>query len=63
LLSLNRSFCRYAHLTTLTKSCNFPWLLSNIVDSRTGKQPQGLEKFVVFERRGVKIGILGLVEQ
>src|SRR3954453_18863801 len=39
---------RYAHLTTLVKSCEFPWLLSNIVDSRSGKQPEGLEKFVVF---------------
>jgi hypothetical protein len=53
----------YAHLSTLIKSCNFPWLLSNIVDTNTGKQPDVVQKFVVFQKMGVRIGVIGLVEK
>ena len=53
----------YAHLSTLIKSCNFPWLLSNIVDSNTGKQPDIVQRFVTFEKKGVKIAVIGLVEK
>ena len=40
-----------------------PWLLSNIVDSDTGKVPAHLKEFEVFERAGVRIGVIGLVEK
>jgi 5'-nucleotidase len=53
----------YPHLTKLIESTNFPWLLSNIVDTETGKQPEPLKRFWVTERRGVKIGVIGLVEE
>jgi hypothetical protein len=58
-----RNSYRYAHLTTLMKSCTFPWLLSNIIDEKTSLNPEGVHKFIVKERCGVKIGIIGLVEQ
>jgi 5'-nucleotidase len=53
----------YAHLSTLIKSCNFPWLLSNIVDTDTGRQPDAVQRFVVFEKMGVRVGVVGLVEK
>lgn len=60
----------YPHLMTLMGSCHFPWLLSNIVDvdstpSSTGNYspPGGVNRFVVTERCGIRIGIIGLVEK
>ncbi|ORY29141.1 hypothetical protein BCR39DRAFT_532806 [Naematelia encephala] len=53
----------YPHLTRLVNATRFPWLLSNIIDSRTGKTPEKLQKFWVTERCGVKIGVVGLVEK
>lgn len=54
----------FPHLQTLMSSCNFPWLLSNIVDTaRDGKQPEGVKRFETFERCGVKVGVIGLVEE
>ena len=40
-----------------------PWLLSNIVDENTNNVPEHLHLFKVLERSGVKIGIIGLVEE
>lgn len=61
-------FCKaeqlgYPHLTRLLNATKFPWLLSNIVDETTGKQPEKFLKYWVTERCGVKIGVIGLVEQ
>ncbi|KAL7421435.1 hypothetical protein Q5752_004321 [Cryptotrichosporon argae] len=53
----------YPHLTKLLSSTHFPWLLSNIVDETTGKTPEGLHELQVVERCGVRVGIVGLVEQ
>ncbi|KAF8322522.1 Metallo-dependent phosphatase [Clavulina sp. PMI_390] len=53
----------YPHLLNLIGDCHFPWILSNIIDSRTSKTPEGLETFRTFERGGVKIGVIGLVEK
>ncbi|WVN91141.1 uncharacterized protein L203_106393 [Cryptococcus depauperatus CBS 7841] len=53
----------FPHLTKLVESTNFPWLLSNIVDVNTGQQPESLHKFQVTERCGVRIGLIGLVEE
>ena len=38
-------------------------MLSNIVNTTTGEVPQGLKEFEVFERAGVRVGIIGLVEK
>ena len=40
-----------------------PWILSNIVDTETLRTPEHLNEFCVFERAGVRIGIIGLVEK
>lgn len=57
-------FCAgFPHLTKLIESTSFPWLLSNIVDTNTGRQPEPLKRFIVTERCGVKIGLIGLVEK
>ncbi|KAK4685256.1 hypothetical protein P7C73_g4898, partial [Tremellales sp. Uapishka_1] len=53
----------YPHLTTLIASCNFPWLLSNIVDKTTNEQPTPFLKYWITERCGLKIGVVGLVEE
>ncbi|KAG8826388.1 hypothetical protein FRC17_008269 [Serendipita sp. 399] len=51
------------HFLKLVKDSNYPWLLSNIIDSDTGKVPDGLHTFQVVERSGVRVGIIGLVEE
>lgn len=53
----------YPHLTRLLHAINHPWLLSNIVDRTTGEQPSIFKRFHVTERCGVRIGLIGLVEQ
>ena len=40
-----------------------PWLLSNIVDENTNNVPEHLHLFKVLERSGVRVGIIGLVEE
>ena len=40
-----------------------PWLLSNVIDSTTSKVPEHLKEYEIFERGGVRIGVIGLVEK
>ncbi|BEJ13733.1 hypothetical protein CspHIS471_0309070 [Cutaneotrichosporon sp. HIS471] len=53
----------YPHMTKLVGDTNFPWLLSNVVDTLTGTTPVPLHRFYVTERCGVRIGLVGLVEE
>ncbi|KAI0362720.1 Metallo-dependent phosphatase [Trametes cingulata] len=53
----------YPHLSKLIKDTSFPWLLSNIIDTETSRVPEGLLEFHVFERSGVRVGVIGLVEK
>ncbi|KAI0371748.1 Metallo-dependent phosphatase [Pilatotrama ljubarskyi] len=53
----------YPHLSKLIQDTNFPWLLSNIIDTETSRVPEGLLEFYVFERSGVRVGVIGLVEK
>ncbi|KAF5387159.1 hypothetical protein D9615_001693 [Tricholomella constricta] len=53
----------YPHLTKLIKDTSFPWILSNIIDSTTSKVPEHLHEFQIFERAGIRIGVIGLVEK
>ncbi|EAU80500.2 hypothetical protein CC1G_11855 [Coprinopsis cinerea okayama7 len=53
----------YPELTALLGTSAFPWLLSNIIDTNTGKVPEPLREFHVLERAGVRIGLIGLVEE
>ena len=41
----------------------FPWLLSNVLDRRTGKHLAGALESIEMEWNGVKLGIIGLVEK
>lgn len=43
--------------------CNFPWLMSNVIDNETGR-PLGDGKIThVVDWGGHRIGLVGLVEQ
>lgn len=53
----------FPQLKKLISNTTFPWLLSNIIDSRTGKVPETMKEFHVLERAGVKVGFIGLVEK
>ncbi|KAF8644157.1 hypothetical protein AX16_008684 [Volvariella volvacea WC 439] len=53
----------YPHLTKLIGSTTFPWILSNIIDSTTGRVPETIHEFRVIEKAGIRIGIVGLVEK
>ncbi|CAE6441792.1 unnamed protein product [Rhizoctonia solani] len=53
----------YPHLCKLIDDCTFPWVLSNIIDTDTNSAPDKLTKYQVLERNGVKVGVIGLVEE
>ncbi|KXN90365.1 hypothetical protein AN958_04316 [Leucoagaricus sp. SymC.cos] len=42
---------------------NIPWLLSNIIDTNIGKVPESMKEGHVLERRGLRIGPIGLAEK
>jgi len=50
-------------LRSLVDSARFPVLGTNLVDSSTGKVLDYLKPYVVLERGGVRIGLLGIVVQ
>ncbi|PPR01109.1 hypothetical protein CVT24_000405 [Panaeolus cyanescens] len=50
-------------LQKLIKDTSFPWLLSNVVDEKTGKVPDTMAELHVLERAGIRIGFIGLVER
>ncbi|KAK7440247.1 hypothetical protein VKT23_017188 [Stygiomarasmius scandens] len=52
----------YPHLQHLLEDCKFPWILSNIIDKTTSKVPESLREYVILERAGIRIGVIGLVE-
>lgn len=50
-------------LSGLVAQCNFPWLMSNVIDNETGR-PLGDGKIThALMCNGHKIGFIGLVEQ
>lgn len=53
----------YPHLSKLVQDTRFPWLLSNVIDEDTGRVPEHLQQLQVVERVGLRIGIIGLVEE
>ncbi|KIJ60609.1 hypothetical protein HYDPIDRAFT_138801 [Hydnomerulius pinastri MD-312] len=57
------NYAGYPHLSKLVDDTKFPWLLSNITDKNTGDVPEHLYQFQVLERSGVRVGIIGLVEE
>ncbi|KAF8894422.1 Metallo-dependent phosphatase [Infundibulicybe gibba] len=53
----------YPHLSKLVQDTTFPWILSNIIDANTSDVPEHLHEFQIFERAGIRIGVIGLVEK
>ncbi|KDQ06600.1 hypothetical protein BOTBODRAFT_39511 [Botryobasidium botryosum FD-172 SS1] len=53
----------YPHLCGLIQDSTYPWILSNIIDSRNGQTPEHLLPFQVLERAGIRVGVIGLVEK
>jgi len=53
----------YPHLCKLIADCKFPWILSNIIDSRTNDTPAQLEPFRILKLQGLSVGVIGLVEE
>lgn len=42
---------------------SFPWLLSNVLDRKTGEPLAGAEQMIEMEWNGMRLGIIGLVEK
>lgn len=51
------------HLKEFTKRTNFPWLMSNLMDARTGEPIANSRLHHVIHNRGKKLGLMGLVEK
>jgi 5'-nucleotidase len=51
-----------ARLVQLLEWCNSKWLLSNLIDKTTNKPLAGAVPHDLIEWNGVKIGLIGLIE-
>ncbi|KAJ4355489.1 uncharacterized protein N0V89_003505 [Didymosphaeria variabile] len=53
------------HFQKLAEKCNFPWLCANVLDPALGEEvPLGrCSKTAIVEMNGIRIGLIGLVEQ
>ncbi|XP_059158773.1 mannosylglucosyl-3-phosphoglycerate phosphatase-like [Physella acuta] len=51
------------HLKSFAEQCKFPWLLSNVKDMVNNEPLARGETYVMLEHAGIKIGIIGLVEE
>ncbi|KAJ1928719.1 hypothetical protein IWQ60_001819 [Tieghemiomyces parasiticus] len=49
-------------LEKLSGQCNFPWLLTNVVDRESGGNIARASPYHLLEHGGLKIGFIGLVE-
>ena len=50
-------------ISDVTDDSEFPWLATNLVDSDTGEAFDGTKSRVIVERDGVRVGIIGLVDE
>jgi 2',3'-cyclic-nucleotide 2'-phosphodiesterase (5'-nucleotidase family) len=53
----------YEPISDVQNDSAFPWLAANVVENDSGEPFQNTEDYVVVERDGVRIGILGLVDR
>ena len=51
------------NLQSFVKQTKFPWLMSNVIDKETNKALGDGEIFHIIERNGIKIGLIGVVEE
>ena len=50
-------------VANFSAASEFPWLLANVVNSETGEPVEGTKPYTVVEKDGVKVGVVGLVDQ
>lgn len=50
-------------VTNLISQTNFPWLLSNVIDLRTGKNFVNCQDYYIINKNNIKIGVIGLAEE
>ncbi len=51
------------HLEKMVAESNFPWMLSNVTDAKTGaRMANGIESMIIVHE-GIKIGLMGLIEE
>ncbi|MGV8118996.1 MAG: bifunctional metallophosphatase/5'-nucleotidase [Candidatus Xenobiia bacterium LiM19] len=50
-------------LMAMQERAKFPFLAANLIDSRTGRVPQYAQPYIIIEKEGVRIGIVGLTTQ
>lgn len=51
------------NLLKCVEKCNFPWLISNCYETSSGELLAEGKKWFITEKMGVKIGIIGLIEE
>ena len=51
------------HLECMVGESNFPWLLSNVTDAKTSTILAGGIEAIIITHEGVKIGLMGLIEE
>lgn len=52
-----------AGVSGATADSEFPWLATNLVNASTGDPFDGTEEYEIVERGGVRVGIIGLVDE
>ncbi|UPV75443.1 5'-nucleotidase C-terminal domain-containing protein [Halorussus limi] len=50
-------------VANFSENSEFPWLMANVVDEETGEPIPGTKPYTVVERRGVKVGIVGVADR
>lgn len=51
------------NLIEFTRRTTFPWLLSNVIDKETSNQLGDGLVYHIIERQGLKLGLIGLIEE
>ncbi|ORY02418.1 Metallo-dependent phosphatase [Basidiobolus meristosporus CBS 931.73] len=51
------------NLIKLASQCTFPWLISNVYDTDTGRPIADGKEYLIKEHNGLKLGFVGLVEK
>ena len=50
-------------LESLAEGCDIPWVMTNLMDSRTGRPIAGALASVLLDVGDLKVGVLGIAEQ
>jgi 5'-nucleotidase len=50
------------HTESLARSCEFPWLLGNLIDKRTQEPLGGGHENIVLTKNNLRVGVFGVAE-